>query len=423
MRYAKTAFPTAEEIPMNKTRMFPAATVSKKAEAALRAGHPWVYADEIAAVDGETQNGCLIDIRSQKGAYLGTGFLSEHSKIRIRLLAANANETFGEAFFARRVKYALDYRRRVMGDDYACCRLIFGEADGLPGLTVDRYGELLTAEVLSYGMDRVKTWIYRALVKELEQDGVRVAGIFERNESPLRGLEGLDSGKGWVEADYVGHPESPRTFITENGLRYVVDVENGQKTGFFLDQKYNRAQAAKLAKGLRVLDCFTHTGSSGMNAALAGAASVTAVDVSAFAVETARENARLNGLEERMDFVCADVFDLLPDLLAKHEHYDYIILDPPAFTKSRRTMGHAESGYRQINSDAMKLLPRGGFLATCSCSHFMPAELFRRMLSDAAREAGVSLRLIEERRAAPDHPVLLNVPETDYLKFYLLQIV
>lgn len=407
-----------------KERSFPQARITKKAERSVRAGHPWIYGEEVQADTDALENGCLIDAVSEKGAYLGTGFLSKQSKIRIRLLSDNANETFGDAFFARRVKYALDYRRSVMGDDFPrCCRLIFGEADGLPGLTVDRYGELLTAEVLSYGMDRVKTWIYRALVNELKQDGVCVAGIFERNESPLRGLEGLDSGKGWVEAGYVGHPESPRTFITENGLRYVVDVENGQKTGFFLDQKYNRAQAAKLAKGLRVLDCFTHTGSFGMNAALAGAASVTAVDVSAFAVETARENARLNGLEERMDFVCADVFDLLPDLLAKHEHYDYIILDPPAFTKSRRTMGHAEAGYRQINSDAMKLLPRGGFLATCSCSHFMPAELFRRMLSDAAREAGVSLRLIEERRAAPDHPVLLNVPETDYLKFYLLQIV
>ncbi|MBO4474563.1 MAG: class I SAM-dependent rRNA methyltransferase [Clostridiales bacterium] len=420
---------------MKQERAFARAVVTEKAEGAIKRGHPWVYDTEIleyngvAAKDGAfpedagIENGALVDVFSQKSRYLGTGFLSKSSKIRIRILSNNANEAFGDAFWQRRVRYALDMRRTVMQDDYACCRLIFGEADGIPGLTVDRYEDILSTEVLSYGTEQVKDIIYRALVEELRKDGVTVRGIFERNEAKIRELEGLPIEKGWYQGDFVGTPDSPRVGICENGIRYTVDVENGQKTGFFLDQKYNRLAVSKLARGMKVLDCFTHTGSFALNAARGGAEHVTAVDVSQFAVDTAEENARINGLSDRMDFVCADVFDLLPKLAEEHADYNFIILDPPAFTKSRKTTESAKRGYKEINYRAMKMLPRGGYLATCSCSHFMPNELFRKMLLEAAHDAGVTLRLIEERRAAPDHPVAMTIPETDYLKFYLLQIV
>lgn len=420
---------------MKQERNFPRAVVTEKAEAAIKRGHPWVYDTEITSFcdkkikDGifpendDTPNGALVDVLSPKGRYLGTGFLSKSSKIRVRILSDNANESFGDTFWQRRVKYALDMRRTVMQDDYSCCRLIFGEADGIPGLTVDRYEDILSTEVLSFGTEQVKGIIYRALVEELKKDGITVRGIFERNEAALREKEGLPLEKCWYRGDFVGIPSSPRVEITENGIRYTVDVENGQKTGFFLDQKYNRLAVSKLAKGMKVLDCFTHTGSFAMNAAKGGAEHVTAVDVSQFAVDTAAENAKINGLSDRMDFVCADVFELLPTLEKEHADYNFIILDPPAFTKSRKTTDNAKRGYKEINYRAMKMLPRGGYLATCSCSHFMPNELFRKMLLEAAKDAGVSLRLIEERRAAPDHPVAMAIPETDYLKFYLLQIV
>ncbi len=407
-----------------KERSFPQARITKKAERSVRAGHPWIYGEEVQADTDALENGCLIDAVSEKGAYLGTGFLSKQSKIRIRLLSDNANETFGDAFFARRVKYALDYRRSVMGDDFPrCCRLIFGEADALPGLTIDRYGDILVSETLSYGMERVKDMVYRALVEQLDALGAPVSGLFERNESSIRALEGLSSGKGWYDAPYLPTPPSPVTEIVENGVRYRVDVENGQKTGFFLDQKYNRLAVRGLAKGRRVLDCFTHTGSFALNALLGGAEHATAVDVSAAAVDMARENAAQNGLLDRMDFICEDVFDLLPRLIEERAKYDLVILDPPAFTKSRRTVRDAERGYKEINYRAMKLLPRGGFLATCSCSHFMETDMFLSMLRAAAADANVSLRLIEARRQSPDHPTLLSVPETDYLKFFLLQVV
>lgn len=408
---------------MKTERQFPSVTVTKKAEAALKGGHPWIYDAEITATSGPLENGCLADAFSEKGAYLGTGLISLKSKIRVRILAQNANETFSDAFFERRIRYALDYRKTVMGDDYRCCRLIFGEADGLPGLTIDRYENLLVSQVLSYGMELRRDLLYRALCKALAEDGVTVDGIFERNDVSIRTLEGLPVGKGWYHGDFVGIPASPVTDITENGIRYHVDVENGQKTGFFLDQKYNRLAVAKIARGKKVLDCFTHTGSFAMNAAMGGAAHVTAVDVSQSAVEMARANAVENGLADRMDFVCADVFDLLPKLCQERADYDLIILDPPAFTKSRKTVSDAERGYKEINYRAMKLLPRGGYLATCSCSHFMESDLFVKMLQSAAKDAGVSLKLIEARRQSPDHPTLLSVPETDYLKFYLFQLV
>ena len=406
---------------MKQSRPFPAVTVTKKAELALRSGHPWVYAAEITAREGDCPSGGIVDVFSQKGAWLGAGFFSAESKIGVRILSDNANERFGPAFFERRVKYALDYRRAVMGGDFACCRLIFGEADGLPGLTVDRFSNLLSAQVLSRGTDGVKDVIYSALLAQLEAMGERIDGIYERNESPIRALEGLEQYKGWYPG--APHPESAVTEICENGVRYAVDVENGQKTGFFLDQKYNRLAVARLAPGRRVLDCFTHTGSFALNCALAGAEHVTAVDVSESAVALARQNAALNGLEGRMDFVAADVFDLLPRLAAEHADYGLIILDPPAFTKSRRTVAGAERGYHEINYRAMRLLPRGGYLATCSCSHFMPPALFEKMLRSAARDANVSLKQVEARQQAPDHPILWNVPETEYLKFYIFQVV
>ena len=406
---------------MKQSRPFPAVTVTKKAELALRSGHPWVYAAEITAREGECPSGGIVDVFSQKGAWLGAGFFSAESKIGVRVLSDNANERFGPAFFERRVKYALDYRRAVMGADFCCCRLIFGEADGLPGLTVDRFSNLLCAQVLSRGTDGVKDVIYSALLAQLEAMGERIDGIYERNESGIRALEGLEQYKGW----YAGapHPESALTEICENGVRYAVDLENGQKTGFFLDQKYNRLAVARLAAGRRVLDCFTHTGSFALNCARAGAEHVTAVDVSESAVALARQNAALNGLEDKMDFLAADVFDLLPKLTEEHADYGLVILDPPAFTKSRRTVAGAERGYHEINYRAMRLLPRGGYLATCSCSHFMPPALFEKMLRSAARDANVSLKQIEARQQAPDHPILWNVPETEYLKFYIFQVV
>ncbi len=406
---------------MKQDRPFPAVTVTKKAEASLRSGHPWVYAAEITAREGDCPSGGIVDVFSQKGAWLGAGFYSAESKIGVRILSDNANERFGPAFFERRVKYALDYRRAVMGGDFACCRLIFGEADGLPGLTVDRFSNLLSAQVLSRGTDGVKDIIYAALLEQLAAMGERIDGIYERNESGIRALEGLEQYKGW----YAGapHPESALTEICENGVRYAVDLENGQKTGFFLDQKYNRLAVARLAAGRRVLDCFTHTGSFALNCARAGAEHVTAVDVSESAVALARQNAALNGLEDKMDFLAADVFDLLPKLTEERADYGLVILDPPAFTKSRRTVAGAERGYHEINYRAMRLLPRGGYLATCSCSHFMPPFLFEKMLRSAARDANVSLKQVEARQQAPDHPILWNVPETEYLKFYIFQVV
>ena len=406
---------------MKQSRPFPAVTVTKKAELALRSGHPWVYAAEITAREGECPSGGIVDVFSQKGAWLGAGFFSAESKIGVRILSDNANERFEPAFFERRVKYALDYRRAVMGADFGCCRLIFGEADGLAGLTVDRFSNLLCAQVLSRGTDGVKDIIYAALLEQLAAMGERIDGIYERNESGIRALEGLEQYKGW----YAGapHPESALTEICENGVRYAVDLENGQKTGFFLDQKYNRLAVARLAAGRRVLDCFTHTGSFALNCARAGAEHVTAVDVSESAVALARQNAALNGLEDKMDFLAADVFDLLPKLTEERADYGLVILDPPAFTKSRRTVAGAERGYHEINYRAMRLLPRGGYLATCSCSHFMPPALFEKMLRSAARDANVSLKQVEARQQTPDHPILWNVPETEYLKFYIFQVV
>ena len=407
---------------MKQTREYPLFTVTKKGTRWVEGGHPWIYAEEITAKSAEPENGGLADAVSEGGKYLGTGLYSRESKIGLRLVSRNANDRFDADFWRRRIRYAWDYRKTVMDvPDLSCCRVIFGEADGFPGLTVDRFSELLVTQTLSAGMERLKDVIFPLLAEVLREDGQEIRGVFERNDVAIRALEGLEQNKGWYPLPGETPPASAVTEICENGVYYAVDVENGQKTGFFLDQKYNRRAAAKLARGRRVLDCFTHTGSFALNAALGGAAHVTAVDVSESAVAMAEANARRNGLEGRMDFVAADVFELLPTL--KKGDYDFIILDPPAFTKSRKTVGQAGKGYKEINLRALRLLPRGGYFATASCSHFMPSELFEKMLRSAALDAGVELRQIEARQQAPDHPILWNVPETDYLKFYLFQVV
>lgn len=399
--------------------------LTKKGEKAARSGHPWVYGEEVVRVDGTYQTGDMVDVYSDKDRYLGTGFANDISKIRVRIVSDNANDRFDEAFWQRRVKYALDYRRTVMGPkDFSCCRLIFGDADQMPGLTVDRYNDVLVAQTLCYGMNQVKPVIFEALVAELDKMGVTIRGIYERNDVKVRELDGMTQYKGWYRADFLPEPGSIITTIDENGILYDVDVENGQKTGFFLDQKYNRLAVAKLAAGRHVLDCFTHTGAFALNAAKGGAASVTAVDISEEAVTMTTKNCKRNHLEQIVTAKEANVFDLLTELAdQKCRDYDFIILDPPAFTKSGHTVKNAIRGYKEINLKAMKLLPRGGYLATCSCSHFMRDDLFRKMLADAAHDAGVHLRQIEGRQQSPDHPILWNVPETNYLKFYLFQVV
>lgn len=394
------------------------------------------------------ENGALVDVLSRKGAYLGTGIFSQQSKIRIRLLSTNANDAFDSAFWERKIRWAWNHRRAVMGDDVSACRMIFSEADGFCGLVVDRFNDVLVTQTLAYGMERLKPVVFPLLVKVLAEDGVVIRGIYERNDVSTRKLEGLQESCGWfpLENDFAGLGAQPAlsavpaplapsdeaaaafgpttTEIIENGVRYHVDFENGQKTGFFLDQKYNRRAVANIARGRRVLDCFTHTGSFALNAAAGGAEHVHAVDISQLAVDMAESNARLNGFENRMSFQAVNVFDLLPEIEAqKKAPYDFIILDPPAFTKSRKTIDSATRGYHEINYRAMKALPRGGYLATCSCSHFMDTDRFRKMLVSAAHDAGVQLRQIEERQQSPDHPIVWGVPETDYLKFFLFQVV
>ncbi|MBE6723251.1 class I SAM-dependent rRNA methyltransferase [Caproicibacterium amylolyticum] len=404
-----------------KDRGYRQIIVTKKAEASVANGHPWIYDTEVSLVGEAPEDGKLADVLSGKGRYLGTGFYNSHSKIRVRLISRNANDVFNQEFFERRIRYAWEYRKTVMNGDTDCCRIIFGEADQFPGLTVDRFGGILVTQTLSLGFEKIKPMLFAALYKVLTEDGQKIDGIYERNDVAIRELEGLKQGKGFYLLPSLPIPKSTETEITENGIQYLVDFENGQKTGFFLDQKYNRLAVSRLAKGKRVLDCFTHTGSFALNAAKGGAQHVHAVDISEEAIAMTRENVRRNGFENVIDCETANVFDLLPTL--QPNQYDFIILDPPAFTKSRRTVEKAARGYKEINLRAMKLLPRGGYLATCSCSHFMPDPLFCKMLHAAAADAQVSLRQIEARQQAPDHPVLWNVPETDYLKFYLFQVV
>lgn len=409
---------------MKAQRPYPQITITPKGEAALVGGHPWVYEGEVTGLSGPVSDGQLVDVISRRGSWLGCGFFNSRSRIRVRVLSRNPNDRFDRAFWRRRIQYAWDYRKTVMGpEDSRCCRMIFGEADGFPGLTVDRFESVLVAQVLCLGMELIKEELFSLLLEVLRSDGQDVVGVYERNDVAIRELEGMEQGKGWHPVDGEKAPDFTAVDIEENGIRYTVDFENGQKTGFFLDQKYNRQAVAKLSRGRTVLDCFTHTGSFALNAARGGAKHVTAVDVSEFAVACARENARRNGLSDVMECVAANVFDLLPQLEQQPKRYDFIILDPPAFTKSRKTTQRAMTGYKEINYRAMRLLPRGGYLATCSCSHFATEELFLKMLRSAAKDAGVQLRQIEARQQCCDHPILWGVEETNYLKFYLFQVV
>lgn len=396
-------------------RGYPIITVNAKAERAIRAGHPWVYGAEVTGTQGTYINGDIVDVCSAKGSWLGAGFVNDVSKIRVRIISRNTNDRFDEAFWRRRISYALEYRKTVLPQEAAdACRLIFGEADGFPGLTVDRYGKTLVSEVLCCGMDRIKGQLYDML---LEQTGAEA--VYERSDSPLREKEGLERFSGWAKGTGDGHGHN---VIRVNGLAFDVDCVDGQKTGFFLDQRDNRAAVARISAGKRVLDCFTHVGGFALHAAKGGAAQVTAVDISQSALDSAAVNASLNNL--KVNFVQADVFAFLTELAEKKSRdYDLIILDPPAFTKSGATLKAAYRGYKEINLKAMKLLPRGGYLATCSCSHFMTDELFRQMLTEAATDAEVRLRQVYVGRQAADHPILWGVPETDYLEFYIFQVV
>ncbi len=443
-------------------RAYPRVQVSAKAERSIKAGHPWIYDAEVEAIDGVRAvgagrapvvatvtelDGKLVDIVSRSGRYLGTAWYNGASKIRARILSTNANDRFDAAFFERRVRYAWTYRKAVLGDAVSACRVIASEADQMPGLTVDRFDDILVARTLCRGMDEAKHLVLPALYHVLTEDGQRINGIYERNDAATRLLEGLEQTCGFYGGNGVPVPRpsedtEPGTgtggagrstcavdpsrstaHICENGVLYDVDFVGGQKTGFFLDQKLNRMAAARIAPGRTVLDCFTHTGSFGLNAALAGAAHVHSVDISSRAIEMARHNAVLNGLSEaQVDYEVADVFELLERLAGVGHPYDYVILDPPAFAKNRASVANAMRGYREINRRAMQMLPRGGFLATASCSHFVTDEMFREMLAKASHDTQVSLRQIEARSQAPDHPILWGVPETAYLKFYLFQV-
>ena len=393
----------------------PAIRLKRGEGRAFKAGGPWIYDNEIAEILGEPADGGIVRIEDYNGYPLGVGFLNRASTIAVRVLSRDAGAVIDRDFLERRVRAAWQYRKDTV--DTSSCRVIFGEADFLPGLVVDKFADVLVVESLALGIDRLKSTILSLLVDLLKEDGIFVRGIYERSDAKVRLKEGMERVKG-----FLSEPFDPKVEIVENGLQYVVDVAEGQKTGFFLDQKYNRRAVARLAAGHTVLDCFTHTGSFALNAASGGAARVTAADISADAIAMAQRNAERNGLTN-MDFLCEDTFELLPRLEKEGHPYDFIILDPPAFTKARRTVENAMRGYKEINYRAMKLLPRGGYLATASCSHFATEELFIKMLRSAAKDAHRQLRQIEVRQQAPDHPILWGVPETNYLKFFLFQVI
>jgi 23S rRNA (cytosine1962-C5)-methyltransferase len=395
-----------------------ARVILKKGEGrTLKAGGAWVYDNEIDKVEGEYENGDILKVEDFDGYFMGYGFINDNSKIRVRMLSRYRKEEIDDAFLYDRVKAAWEYRKNTV--DTSSCRVIFGEADWLPGLVVDKYEDVLVVESLALGIDRLKPVILDALVKILKEDGIEIRGIFERSDAPVRKKEGMKPYKG-----FIGEPFDPHVEIVENGVHYLVDVENGQKTGFFLDQKYNRLAIQHLCKGKKVLDCFTHMGTFALNAGIAGAADVTGLDISEFAVAQATENAKRNGLSDTVHFRAADVLDELPKLAAAGESYDVVILDPPAFTKSREATKNAIKGYREINMKGLKLVRDGGYLATCSCSHFMTQELFTRTIQEAARSAHKRLRQVEFRTQSADHPILWTTAEETsyYLKFYIFQV-
>ena len=402
--------------PKGESSMSLAVVTLKKGEGRLlKAGGMWVFDNEIASIMGSFLNGDIVLVRDFDGYPLGKGFINTNSKITVRLLTRDENRKIDSKFWEKRVRDAWEYRKKVT--ETGSCRLIFGEADFFPGLVVDKFSDVLVVQSLALGIDRWKEEILELLKKVLEEDGIEIRGVYERSDVKVRRQEGMELYKGFLGLEFPTLVE-----ITENGVKYQVDVKDGQKTGFFLDQKYNRLAIQKLCRDARVLDCFTHTGSFALNAGFAGAREVIGVDASQLAVDQASANARLNHLEDRVRFICEDVFELLPRLEEEEEQYDVVILDPPAFTKSRSSVKNAVKGYREINLRAMKLVKDGGFLATCSCSHFMTYELFTKTIAQAARSAHRRLRQVEYRTQAPDHPILWAADESYYLKFYIFQV-
>ena len=390
-------------------------TLKKGEGRLLKSGGMWIFDNEVASIMGSFVNGDIVLVHDFDGYPLGRGFINTNSRIVVRLLSRDENTVIDEEFFEKRVRDAWEYRKKVT--DTSSCRVIFGEADFLPGFIVDKFSDVLVVQSLALGIDRYKEMLVELLKKVLAEDGIRICGVYERSDVKVRKQEGMEPYKGFIGEEFPTLVE-----IVENGVKYQVDVKDGQKTGFFLDQKYNRLAIQKLCRNARVLDCFTHTGSFALNAGYAGAKEVTGVDASQRAVDQATANAALNGLSDSVKFICEDVFDLLPKLEEKGEKYDVVILDPPAFTKSRSSVKNAVKGYREINLRAMKLVKDGGFLATCSCSHFMDYQLFTQTIGQAARNVHKRLRQVEYRTQAPDHPILWSADESYYLKFYIFQV-
>jgi len=381
----------------------------------LKAGGAWVFDNEIAEVIGTFENGDLVEVQDFDGYCMGTGFINTNSKIRVRMMSRVKGQVIDNEFLEMRVRNAWEYRKKTV--DTSSCRVIFGEADFLPGFVVDKFADILVVQSLALGIDKMKLTIIDLLKKVMAEDGITIRGVYERSDAKVRSNEGMERIKG-----FIGETFDPKIEIIENGVKYIVDVEDGQKTGFFLDQKYNRLAIQRLCKDAKVLDCFTHTGSFALNAGIAGASSVLGVDASELGVKQATENAELNGLEDRVKFICRDVFDLLPELEKDGEKFDVVILDPPAFTKSRNSVKNAVKGYREINLRGMKLVKDGGYLATCSCSHFMTPELFTETINQAAKNVHKRLKQVEYRTQAPDHPILWAADESYYLKFYIFQV-
>lgn len=390
-------------------------TLKKGEGRTLKAGGMWIYDNEVASIVGTYENGDLVRVHDFDGFAMGKGFINLYSKIRVRMMTRNAAQEVDRDFIRMRVQHAWDYRKRTVETD--SCRLIYGEADFLPGIVIDKFADVLVVESLALGIDRMKTMIVDAVKESLAADGIAIRGVYERSDAKVREQEGMQRYKG-----FLGEAFDTNVRIEENGVQYLVDVKNGQKTGFFLDQKYNRQAIRRLCAGADVLDCFTHTGSFALNAAAAGAAHVLGVDASQAGIAQAQLNAQLNGMQDRVQFICRDVFDLLPELEREGKQFDLVILDPPAFTKSRSSVKNAVKGYREINLRGMRLVKDGGFLATCSCSHFMTSELFAQTVQQAARSVHRRLRQVEFRTQAPDHPILWAAQESYYLKFYIFQV-
>ena len=390
-------------------------TIKKGEGRLLKSGGAWIFDNEIATISGTFKNGDVVKVQDFDGYPMGRGYINQNSKIRVRMMTRKADQEIDESFIRMRLQNAWDYRKNTV--DTSSCRLVFGEADFLPGIVIDKYEDVLVVESLTLGIERFKEMIVRLMKEILAEDGIQIRGVYERSDAKERQKEGLPRVK-----DFIGEPFDTNVEITENGVKYLVDIVNGQKTGFFLDQKYNRLAIQKICKGKRVLDCFTHMGTFALNAGIAGASDVTGLDISEYAISQAVENARRNGLSDTVHFRVADVLDELPKLVEQGEKYDVVILDPPAFTKSREATKNAIKGYREINTKGLRLVKDGGYLATCSCSHFMTQELLAKTIKEAARTAHKRLRQVEFRTQAPDHPILWAADESYYLKFFIFQV-